>query len=157
MFDGSLLVRQGTFYDQACAYREFQSKDWYIRSHKVLWKGLLAERDVVMDVNALLAGNDVEVSPPPVVDGSEFPGSDELSSKLYQVSALFAELPRDKTGLAFLRPDFFVIGRKSFRNCHPRVDTFKVTLTSAVRMAVCEGYLELIESIREIFPTLQAR
>jgi hypothetical protein len=62
VFDGSSLVRQGTFHDQVCAYREFQSKDWYICSHKVLWKGLLAERELETDVNALLAGNDVGVS-----------------------------------------------------------------------------------------------
>jgi hypothetical protein len=97
------------------------------------------------------------VSPPPVADAAAFPGSDELSSKLHHVSALFALLPRDKTGLAFMRPDFFLIGRKTFRDGYPGVDTFKVTFTSVVRMALREGYMELIEAVREIFPTLQAK
>jgi hypothetical protein len=148
---GAGALREGRLNAEHEGLYEFTKKDFYILNHKVVWRGQVPNRDVVSDVNALLAGNDLVVLSErvPVM---KLPLFEDVADQRQQVRTLFEELK-------YIRPDLKLNGSKTWYEDAPAVEKCKCCLTARFDMKVtaeAKEYFKLLADVTEIFPFLQS-
>jgi hypothetical protein len=157
---GAGAPKEGTFSSEEMATREFKGKDFYIFNHKVAWKGQVADRDVVADINNLLAGNQLVVKTERVPE-VKLPKYEDVERQLIQVRELFRSLSK-VDGMFQSCPKLEFIGTKVFSDCSPPAERFTCRFSCffngspyAETIEKFEEYTRLLEVVTQLFPYVQ--
>jgi hypothetical protein len=153
---GAGAPKEGTFSGEEAATFELKGKDFYIFNRKVAWKGQVTDRDVVADINSLLAGNQLVVKTERVPE-VKLPKYEDVERQLIQVRDLFESISKVH-GFIPSGPELKFHGSKVFSDCSPPVEKFSCTFNGhhyAETIEQVEEYTRLVEMVTQLFPYVQ--